>query len=128
MRSIRNTWKYLSIFIGMTVVLVFVAALCISSYYGYAFSTVSFYLSLFVLVIGIFFSMEGRSFGNRFVVPGNSFDAVNATLELERESQDIKNQGPVKYVLENRIMKFKQKPFAFIISGLISLAITYFIS
>lgn len=128
MRSKRYTWKQLSIVIGITVVLVFLTSLCISVYYDFIFTTVSFYIGLIVLLSGFFFSMEGRSFGNRIAIPGNGFDAVNTTLELERESQDIKNQGPVRYTLENRIMQLKQIPFSLIISGLMSLVITFFMS
>ncbi|WP_018757232.1 hypothetical protein [Paenibacillus terrigena] len=125
MKFVRKGWNRYVFFIFLTVGLIFLASYGISYYYEFVYSTVTFVIGLIVLLIGIYGSMQGRSFGNRMVVPG--YNSIHSTIELEREMQEIKRQGPYMYTLENRVMRFRSVPFALIISGLISFGITYFI-
>ena len=127
MKFVRKGWNRYVFFIFLTVGLIFLASYGISYYYEFVYSTVTFVIGLIVLLIGVYGSMQGRSFGNRMVGLGNAFNSIHSTIELEREMQEIKRQGSYMYTLENRVMRFRRVPFALIISGLISFGITYFI-
>ncbi|WP_152391874.1 hypothetical protein [Paenibacillus guangzhouensis] len=128
MKIRMKTWKHYMLFIATAVGLIFLISYGISSYYDFQYETVTFTAGLIVLLAGLYGMMEGRSFGNHMVVPGNVSSAMQATIELERELQEIKRQGPYRYAVENRIMKFRSVPFALVLSGVISFGITYFIA
>jgi len=123
-----KTWKHYMLFIVIAVGLIFLISYGINSYYDIQYETVTFTSGLIVLLAGLYGMMQGKSFGNHMVVPGNVSSSMHATLELEREMQEIKRQGPYQYTLENRVMKFRSVPFALFLSGLISFGITYFIA
>jgi len=97
-----------------------------SYYYEFIYSTVTFVIGFIVLLIGIYGSMQGSSFGNRMVAPGGMVSSIDSALELERELQEIQRQGSYAYAMNHRMIKFRSVPFAMFVSGLISFGITYF--
>lgn len=113
-----------TLFIGI----IFLISFAISYYYEFTFSDILFSAGLTVLVIGIYFSIQGRSFLGNSILPQEHGYQILDALEAEREMQEIRNQGTMKYVLENRMMDFRTKPFSMIISGVITVVLSYFIT
>ncbi|OBR65869.1 hypothetical protein A7K91_18000 [Paenibacillus oryzae] len=106
---------------------IFVTSFAISKLNGDSLSNALFLCGIIVLLVGIFSSMRGRAFGNKFV-PNESENAVLDPVEAEREQQEIRAQGTIKYVTENRTLNFSVRPFAMIISGVIGLVAAYLLS
>lgn len=115
---------FIALFIGITLLISF----AISYYYEFAFSDILFSVGIVVLVIGIYLSIQGKSFLGNSILPQEHGYQILDTVEAEREMQEIRNQGTQKYVLENRIMDFRTQPFSMIISGVVTVVLSYFIT
>lgn len=125
--NIVHKLKWLAIVSVISVGVICLLAYGISRFYDFSLSDTTFVIGLLVLISGLYFSMQGRAFGNRFM-PNSQYNAAEASLEAEREIREMTSQGSLKYAMENRILIFRFKPFVMIISGLISLLIAYLVS
>ncbi|MHA7966782.1 hypothetical protein ACX93W_21965 [Paenibacillus sp. CAU 1782] len=119
--------KSLLILTAIITASLFITSFVISKYNESALSDALFMCGIIVLLVGIFSSMRGRAFGNK-VAPHENEHAVLDAAEAEREIQEIRNQGTIKYVTENRMLDFRDRPLAMIISGVIGLAAAYFVA
>lgn len=119
--------KSLLILTAIITASIFVTSLVISQFKESSLSNALFLCGIIVLLVGIFSSMRGRAFGNKLVPHENEY-AVLDPVEAEREHQEIRNQGTIKYVTENRMLNFRDRPFAMIISGVIGLVAAYFVA
>lgn len=122
--------KWLSIYSIISIGVIQLISFGISYYYDFSFTDTLFMVGLIVLLIGLLFSMQGRSFfGNKFIPGATDLGThIVSVLEAEREIQEIRTQGTIEYVLENRMMRFRTKPISMIISGVITLFIIYLFS
>ena len=74
--------------------------------------------------------MKGRSFfGNKFIPENTDLGTHGVSvLEAEREMQEIRTQGTIQYAIENRIMSFSTKRVSVVISGIVTMLISYLLS
>ena len=119
--------KWVSIYAIIFIAVIQLISSGISYFYDFTFIDTLFVVGLIVLMAGILFSMQGRSnFANRFTHEDSDLGThTSSVVEAEREAQEIRNQGTIKYMTENRMLRFRNKPASMIISGIITLIITY---
>lgn len=120
--------KWLTFLSLLCMGIIFLVSFGISFFYERSFLDTLTYAGLSVLLLGILFSMKGRSFlGNQLIQQDNDY-GIYDPLEAERESQEIRNQGSIKYVRDNRTVTFRMTPFSMMIASVITLGIAYLLA
>lgn len=119
--------KWVSIYSIISLVVIQLISFGISYYYEFSFLDTLFMVGVIVLMMGLLLSMQGKSFfANNFIPGGNDLRThVVSVLEAEREIQEIQSQGTIKYVTENRMLRFRTIPVSMIISGVTTILILF---
>ncbi|RIX49899.1 hypothetical protein D3P08_21755 [Paenibacillus nanensis] len=120
--------KWLTILSLLGMGIIFLVSFGISYFYKRSFLDTLTYTGLSVLLLGILFSMKGRSFLGNQLIQQDSDYGVYDPLEAERESQEIRSQGSIQYVRDNRTVAFRMTPFSMMISSVITLGIAYLLA